>query len=150
MRTYTRRSTEERFWSFVDKTTDCWLWTGSRTAEGYATFCITTDTNQRHRVVVHRLAYELLIGKIPTGLVLDHLCRNPRCVNPAHLEPVTMRENVLRGVGPSAQNARKTDCPAGHPYDKDNTAVNAKTGKRSCRTCHRAHQLAYIARKAAS
>jgi hypothetical protein len=91
------------------------------------------------RYLAHRYAYEQLIGPIPEGLSLDHLCRNPRCVNPAHLEPVTHRENVVRGIGVPAVNARKTHCKRGHPFSEANTRVRLKKGRpgRECRTCIR-------------
>ncbi len=90
-------------------------------------------------VYAHRAAYELYVGPIPEGLTIDHLCRNTLCVNPAHLEAVTMRENILRGTGPSAQAARKTHCLRGHPFDDGNTLFRA-TGKRVCRACQRVHR----------
>ena len=89
---YKRPSTEERFWSHVDITEDCWLWTAS-TNFGYGQF-YAHKRNYRP----HRYAYELLVGEVPDGLVLDHLCRVRHCVNPAHLEPVTHRTNINRGV----------------------------------------------------
>lgn len=85
---------------------------------------------------VHRIMYEDFVGPIPVGLQIDHLCRNMRCVNPAHLEPVTGRQNTLRGVGPTAQNARKTHCVHGHEFTEDNTYVE-RGGGRHCRECHR-------------
>ena len=86
--------------------------------------------------MAHRFSYELHVGPIPTGLTLDHLCRNTLCVNPAHLEPVTMRENILRGYSPSANGARATHCPHGHPYNERNTGITKTNGARFCRTCH--------------
>ena len=77
----------------------------------------------RKMIQAHRVAYELVKGKIPAGLELDHLCRNRICCNPAHLEAVTGRENSLRGVSPWAKNACATHCPRGHPYDAENTYV---------------------------
>ena len=122
----------ERFWAKVHKTSTCWLWTGSRISSGYGNFRGENGCN----VLVHRFAYETLIGPIPDGLMLDHLCRNPACVNPAHLEPVPARENSLRGVGFAAENARKTHCVNGHPYDLLNTRIRPQ-GWRDCRVCHR-------------
>ena len=84
-------------------------------------------------VMAHRAAYEVRIGPIPDGMVIDHLCRNRACINPAHMEPVTNRENVLRGTGPSAQHARKTHCNYGHAYDDQNTMH--RRGRRHCRKC---------------
>lgn len=85
---------------------------------------------------VHRVAWETLRGPIPDGMQLDHLCRQRACWNPDHLEPVSPRENVLRGVGITAMNAKKTHCPQGHPYDDANTGITS-TGKRRCRACGR-------------
>lgn len=88
--------------------TACWLWTGSLRA-GYGQIRVRTETGWTV-AAAHRVSYELARGPIPDGLDLDHLCRNTVCVNPRHLEPVTRQTNVLRGVGPSATNARKTNC----------------------------------------
>lgn len=126
------RTTGQRFWAKVNKTETCWLWTGSRTAEGYGTFAPT----RRTRIGAHRYAYIISVGPIPDGLTLDHLCRNPGCVNPAHLEPMTMWENQQRGASPWALNAAKTHCKRGHPFDSVNTRINAD-GRRQCRACDR-------------
>src|SRR5690349_8969939 len=86
--------------------TGCWDWLGAPRGNGYGGFA----WDGRKSIAAHRASWQLLRGPIPSGLTLDHLCRNRRCVNPAHLEPVTMRENILRGIGPSAQCAKKTHC----------------------------------------
>lgn len=110
----------------------CWVWVGWRRSRlGYGGIYRNGRTSDAHRYV-----YERLIGPIPHGLQIDHLCRVPACVNPAHLEPVTMQENVRRGYGFSAMNARKTHCPRGHPFNETNTRVG-KTGSRFCRLCSR-------------
>lgn len=123
-------STEERFWAKVQKTDGCWAWVGARSDTGYGSFQVNA-----HRVGPHRFSYELLVGPIPKGLTIDHLCRNRLCVNPNHLEVTTMRDNTLRGNSITAQAARKTHCPAGHPYDLFNTYQD-RDG-RHCRACHR-------------
>ena len=83
----------------------------------------------------HRIGYEQLVGPIPKGLELDHLCRVRHCVNPDHLEPVTHKENTLRGSCPAAVNARKTHCKRGHPLTDDNIARQSKTNARVCLKC---------------
>lgn len=93
-------------------------------------------SRNRDQLLVHRLVYEHEIGPIPDGLVIDHLCRNTLCANAAHLEAVTIGENVLRGTGPSALNAVKTHCVHGHEYAADNTYLRPN-GDRECRTCRR-------------
>lgn len=117
----------ELFWTKVDKADGCWLWRGSIGKNGYGYFC------RGPKRLAHRYAYELLVGIIPYGLTLDHLCRNTGCVNPGHLEAVTIRENTLRGEGPSAVNAKKTHCPRGHEYNSENTYLYR--GHRHCKRC---------------
>jgi len=90
-------------------------------------------------MAAHRFAYEALVGPIPEGLKLDHLCRNRACVNPDHTEPVTDRVNTLRGFGPTAMNARATHCSEGHEFTDENTYLN-QSGSRVCLTCMRAAQ----------
>ena len=119
---------ESRFWAKVNKTETCWLWTASTTTAGYGQF----HYEARRMVMAHRMAYELIVGPIPDGLELDHLCRIRRCVNPAHLEAVTRKENVRRGLC----GAMVTVCPRGHEYTTENTRLDTK-GWRRCRTCHR-------------
>lgn len=110
---------------------DCWLWTGRTNKGGYGRLY-----HDGSLWVTHRLAYTFWLGAVPEGLVLDHLCRVRNCVNPAHLEPVTDRENVLRGVGPSAVHARKTHCIHGHEFTPENTRILPR-GERVCLACHR-------------
>lgn len=95
----------------IVKTDSCWVWDGAIQGAGYGT---AWDKRIRKIKLAHRLVYELLVGPIPDGLTLDHLCRNRACVNPEHLEPVSMKENVLRGISPSAQKARQVLCIRGH------------------------------------
>jgi hypothetical protein len=132
------KTREQRFWAKVQKTETCWLWTGSKTPNGYPVFW-----NGKIQEGSHRYAYELLVGPIPAGLHIDHLCRNPGCVNPAHLEPVTQRENTMRSpIAPAALNAAKTHCKRGHPFDDENTYVVMRNGRpiRSCRICRRGYK----------
>lgn len=89
----------------------------------------------------HRLAYTLKYGDIPAGMVIDHLCRNRRCVNPDHLEVVSRAENVLRGESLNAQNARKTHCKYGHEFTEANT-YRCKNGTRQCKRCHTDREIA--------
>lgn len=105
----------------------CWEWQGT-SCKGYGYFCIN-GKNWR----AHRYSYEYYVGKIPEGLSIDHLCRNRACVNPEHLEPVTSKENTLRGIGLTAQNARKTHCYNGHLLDENNVAI--RRNQRICKPC---------------
>jgi hypothetical protein len=127
-----------RFWAKVDRTntTGCWPWLASVTTRrgGYGQFRVGRKTRRAHVV-----AYELGVGPVPAGKVLDHLCRNPACVNPAHLEPVEHGENTRRGNGPSAIAFRANRCLRGHPRSPENTYVKPN-GKRECRVCARSAQ----------
>lgn len=126
----------ERFWSKVRKTDACWEWIASKDSNGYGTIAVDGATKRAHRV-----AYELLIGPIAEGLQLDHLCRVRACVNPAHLEPVTMAENIRRG---KSHNGSKTHCPSGHGYTPENTTRRGHS--RYCRQCALAATRRYKAR----
>lgn len=131
-----RPSREQRFMAKVDRSGECWLWTGFvMKKEGYGRFGV----EGRKVALAHRWSYEHFVGPIPEGLELDHLCRVRRCVRPDHLEPVTHRENTLRGLAPIVLGTRQravTHCPKGHPYDGANT-IYRKTGARRCRECTR-------------
>jgi hypothetical protein len=124
----------------VDATTGCWVWQGARTDEGYGSLGIHDTTRT---VRVHRWMYEQLVGPIPRGLVIDHLCRNRACANPRHLEPVTRRINTLRGEGPSARSAARSHCDAGHPLTGENVYIRPGTTARICRICRREYMRAY-------
>lgn len=134
----------ERFTTkiLVDSDTGCWVWTGAVTGSmGYGSFYM----NGR-KEVAHRAAYMLYVGPIPDGFDLDHLCRNPLCANPEHVEPVTQAENNRR------QGEAVTHCPAGHPYDEKNTYHKPRKGGgfgRYCRRCRADGMKGYKARKKA-
>lgn len=134
------RTLEERFWAQVNKNGPipehkpelgpCWLWTGHIvTGKGYGRIRVYGKYQKAHRV-----SYELFVSLVPEGLQLDHLCRVRHCVNPAHLEPVTNKENGLRGTSIPAQNNRKTHCSKGHPLSGENLYPRTDGGRR-CRIC---------------
>lgn len=123
---------EERFLQKVEIKNECWEWQGKLDKNGYGRFAVN-----RKNIRSHRFSYEFYIGKIPNGLVIDHLCRNKRCVNPKHLEPVTNKENILRGLGLASLNSKKIYCINGHLLKNKNLYVQKKTGKRFCRECDR-------------
>lgn len=123
----------------VDGSTGCWVWNGAKGDLGYGVF-----RYQGRNQPVHRASYKMHKGEIPKGLVLDHLCRNPSCINPDHLEPVTQLENVNRGVSAQTKRAAaaaKTHCRNGHPYSENEIFVGAKN-KRRCKQCQREKALA--------
>jgi len=112
----------------------CWEWTGYKDPAGYGQ--IGTPSGVK---LVHRVSYEYYVGKIPDGLQIDHLCRNRPCVNPEHLEPVTAKENVGRGMAGRVRTllaAQQTHCKWGHEFTKSNTYICRK-GIRNCRRCHK-------------
>jgi hypothetical protein len=133
----------DRFWEKVE-IADCWTWQACLVGGGYGWFARKGDGSK----LAHRWTWETLVGPIPDGLDLDHLCRNRACVNPDHLEPVTRRENLLRGATRTAAAAAATHCPANHPYDEANTGYQ-NGGDRYCRVCKRARMREYYQRKRA-
>lgn len=108
----------------------CWQWTGGLNSSGYASIRVDGVTIQ-----LHRYSYERNKGPIPDGMVIDHLCRNRSCCNPAHLEAVTVHENWRRGMNPCAKFARQTHCKRGHPLSGDNLHIIKSTGSRQCKRC---------------
>ena len=124
-------TTLDRFWRYVEPepNSGCWLWIGTRDHHDYGVFW-----NGEKTVRAHRFAYEHFRAPIPTGLGIDHRCRVTSCVNPQHLDPCTQRENVLRGIGLTAENARKEVCPQGHSYEV--FGYIRPSGRRQCQACH--------------
>jgi hypothetical protein len=131
----------KRFWEKVRKTSGCWIWKAARTGAGYGSFRLDGRMQTAHRV-----AYEQVKGPIPEGMVLDHLCRNRACVNPDHLEVVSVGENTRRGDAGGAAQRRRTHCPKDHPYVGENLRVS--NGRRHCRTCNRERMRARRAQEA--
>ena len=137
----------KRHW--IDRTADkftvgdgCWEWTGAR-SNGYG----NVEVANRKRRGAHRVIYELLVGAVPDGLELDHLCRNRGCVRPDHLEPVTASENNRRGINVLARKwASRTHCEHGHEYTPENTHIGTR-GQRICRACERERQRQLRARQ---
>lgn len=121
----------DRFWAKVKfRQHGCWDWTSNISPKGYPTMHLN-----KVPTYAHRIAYTDTHGPIPCGMELDHLCRNTQCVNPAHLEAVTHKENCLRGNGPPAVNAKKTHCIRGHELSGDNVRMRADKYARQCLAC---------------
>lgn len=109
----------------------CWPWNAARHPRGYGQFGL-----RRHVLRAHRVSYRMFIGKIPQGTEIDHLCRQTFCVNPLHLEAVIHHVNILRGEA-GINMSSKTHCPQGHLYDEENTNLNKRVTRRTCRACNR-------------
>lgn len=127
----TSRTPQERFWEKVEKTETCWIWTGAIHVHRHGVFNAGRDAPKGKKsptMWAHRYAYMVIVGDLPEGLVLDHLCKNPVCVNPDHLEPVTQSENAKRG------GIMKGYCRKGHLLTDENS-YHRKTGSRECRIC---------------
>lgn len=134
------------FWKNVQKTDTCWLWTGrtlfSRTETEYPYIWIKSETGQWRSTGAHRWSYEYFVGQIPDGYTIDHVkargCSSTLCVNPAHLEAVTLKENIERADGIFVQHAKQAYCINGHLFDEENTYYRPrKEGGRACRRCAR-------------
>ena len=126
-----------RLWGKVVATgnvCECWIWIGANDGKGYGKFC-PDATRGGYSEKAHRSVYRVLIGDIPDGMELDHLCRNRACVNPHHMEVVDHKTNSLRGESFSAVLSRKTHCPRGHEYTPENTYVAPGRPRRACRKC---------------
>ena len=123
---------ELRLHARCEKVTEsgCWIWMGACSLNGYGLIGISKGPKKNHLGRVHRVAYELYRGPIPKGMQLDHLCRVRCCANPWHCEIVDNRTNILRGIGPTSINAKKTHCKNGHPFVRI-----GRQGRRMCNGC---------------
>lgn len=133
-----RENPIERFFTFIIKVGTCWEWQAALDKDGYGLFWF--DSRQRR---AHRFSYENFVKKIPDGLVLDHLCRNVKCVNPEHLEVVTNRINIIRGRWKSNNLNTFTHCNRGHKFT-DESSIRRKDGKKTCRICKDAYTSEYL------
>lgn len=128
----------QTIFGLVDFTNECWEWLGSKYQNGYGKY---------NRSMAHRVSYELTKGHVPEDMCLDHLCKNRSCVNPEHLEIVTLVENVMRGESQHALNAKKSYCKNGHEFTLKNTYRRKDRATRECKTCRNAAGTKYIAKK---
>lgn len=156
-----RKPLTERIWGKFEQRADneCWPWTAAKTSAGYGHILADGgEDGKRTTVLGHRALYEILVGPIPDGMVLDHTCHTEDeecpgnaecphrgCVNPAHLEPIDFGENCMRGRGIAPRNAKKTHCHNGHEYTPENTWRD-KDGVRACRKCNKARMARWKAK----
>lgn len=129
--------------SIPEPMSGCWIWIGAQVPRGYGTIerLRTTKGIRGGTISAHRASWIAFRGEIPPNLVVDHKCRNRACINPDHLQLVTLRENILLGIGKAAMLARQTHCKRGHEFTTINTRVYRRgplRRERSCRTCIRA------------
>jgi hypothetical protein len=130
----------DRFWAKVDATGLCWEWTKARTSKGYGSFGVAVPGKHMRNVLAHRWAWEALVGPIPEGMEIDHMCGNRICVNAGeHLALVTQQENYIRAWNACRRNSFKRSCPKGHPLQGENLR-RGQGGWRRCATCHRETQ----------
>jgi hypothetical protein len=127
---------EDRFWKKVKDLGDCWEWCGCRDRKGYGKFWIGPGKVYGRNYMAHRVAYELVVGLIPSNLEADHLCSHSWCVNPLHLEPVTRKENNSR------RSQRRTHCLYGHKLTPDNL-INCRQGRKRCKTCGKMQNIRF-------
>lgn len=144
---YTITAIERLSKKFTISDNGCWDWTGAFTNDGYGTAVVGYKQTSAHRHL-----YQSIFGVLPKKLHLDHLCRNRACVNPAHLEPVTRKTNILRGESPSAKNKVKLACKNGHDFTDENTYQRFRndTWERDCKTCRREAVKRYFLKKGVS
>lgn len=140
--------------STVTDDNGCWVWQGSLSHNGYGMVTAKTNDGRKTTRRTHRIMYEEMVGPIPNGLVTDHLCRNRACCNPAHLEVVTQRENLLRGETFNARHANATHCIHGHEFTPENTILERRVKggpvvQRRCRACQKAKRATLSRRSAA-
>lgn len=149
---------EERFWSYVEKTDDCWFWTGG-VSHGYGTFFTRREDGSERQAMAHRYAYELANGPIPRGVTLDHSCHTAvadecregsdcphrRCVRPDHMDPMSLSDNIRAGG-----HGARLSCKRGHDFTPENTGLTNGGRSRYCRTCKRADQARLRERRRAA